>query len=110
MATVSTNKKSVSVKEEENEFSFRELLVKSLNYLPLFVIFLSVSILIAVIYIHYQTPIYSSNIKLLLKDVSKNSQTTTVSDQVLPQIFFTSKTNMANETEILKSQALMQKV
>ncbi len=111
MATASNTKKIIASKEDDNEFSFRELLMKSLNYLPLFAISLVVSLAIAVVYIHFQTPVYASSIKLLLKDVNnKSTQTTTVSDQVLPQVFFSSKTNLANETEILRSQTLMQRV
>jgi capsular exopolysaccharide synthesis family protein len=110
MATASTTKKA-SAKQEENEFSFRELLIKSINYVPMFIVFLVVSLVIAVVYIHYQTPIYSSSIKLLLKDLTNRSgQVTTISDQVLPQVFFTPKTTLANETEVLRSQALMERV
>ncbi len=112
MATASKPKNSTPKKEEEdNEFSFRELLVKSLNYLPLFVAFLLIAFTMAVIYIHYQTPIYTSSIKLLLKDVNnKGGNQSTVSEQVLPDVFFSNKTNLANETEVLKSQKLMEKV
>lgn len=110
MATTTVRKKP-PVKEDDNEFSFRELLVKSLNYLPLFAAFLIVSFIVAVIYIHFQTPLYSSSIKLLLKDVAgKGSQSNAVSDQVLPDVFFTSKTNLSNETEVLKSRKLMERV
>lgn len=108
---VNSVKKSSVIKEEENEFSFRELLVKSMNYVPLFIIFLVVSLLVAVIYIRYQKPVYSTNIKLLLKDLNNRStQTTNISDQVLPQVYFTPRTTLANETEMLKSQALMERV
>jgi tyrosine-protein kinase Etk/Wzc len=111
MATASNTKKITASKQDDNEFSFRELLLKSLNYLPLFAVFMAVSLTIAVVYIHFQTPVYATSIKLLLKDVNnKSTQTTTVSDQVLPQVFFASKTNLANETEILRSQTLMQRV
>ena len=112
MATASKiQKKPPHPKRDDNEFSFRELLLKSLNYLPLFAVFLAVSLTIAVVYIHFQTPVYTTSIKLLLKDINnKSTQTTTVSDQVLPQVFFSSKTNLANETEILRSQTLMQRV
>src|SRR5690348_10361807 len=102
MATAST-KKTVTVKEEEHEFSFRELLVKSLNYVPMFIIFLVISLVIAIVYIRYQKPVYATNIKLLLKDLnSRSAQTTNISDQVLPQVFFTPRTTLANETEMLK--------
>lgn len=111
MATDSL-KKTAAIKEEDNEFSFRELLVKSLNYVPLFIVFLLVSFVLAVIYIRYQKPVYSTGIKLLLKDLTNRSaqQVTNISDQVLPQVFFTPKTTLANETEMLKSQTLMQRV
>ncbi|HVZ95249.1 MAG TPA: polysaccharide biosynthesis tyrosine autokinase [Chitinophagaceae bacterium] len=102
--------KSKFDKEEENEFSFKELLVKSANYLPLFVIFLVVSFAVALVYIHFQTPLYSTSIKLLLKDFNTKGGGQTVSDQVLPQATITNKTNLTNEIEILKSAALMSRV
>jgi uncharacterized protein involved in exopolysaccharide biosynthesis len=110
MATATNSKKSLKSSQEENEFSFRELLMKSVNYIPLFIVFLSVSLISAVIYIHYQTPIFTSSIKLLLRDVNSRTSQTTISDQVLPQVFFTAKTTLANETEVLKSQTLMERV
>ncbi|HVX51509.1 MAG TPA: hypothetical protein VHB48_15205, partial [Chitinophagaceae bacterium] len=97
-------------KEEENEFSFKELLVKSANYLPLFVVFLIVSFSVALIYIHFQTPLYSTSVKLLLKDFNTKGGGQTVSDQVLPQATLTTKTNLTNEIEVLKSATLMAKV
>lgn len=104
-------KKPVAKQDDDDEFSFRELLVKSLNYLPLFIVSLGIALVVAAIFVHYQTPLFSTSIKLLLRDVNnRSSQTTTVSDQVLPEVFFTSKTTMANETEILKSQSLMERV
>lgn len=111
MATASSTKKTTAVKEEDNDFSFRELLLKSLNYVPLFIGCLVISFIIALIYIHYQTAVYSTSVKLLLKDLTNRSgQVTTISDQVLPQVFFTPKTTLANETEVLRSQALMERV
>ncbi len=111
MATVSEPGKITAQRQEDNEFSFRELLVKSLNYVPMFVIFLVMAFIVAFVYLRYQTPLYSASIKLLLKDANRRgSQTTTVSDQVLPNLFFTSGTNLSNEIEILKSQRLMQRV
>ena len=112
MATASKQSKTTLQKQEENEFSFRELLMKSLNYVPMFIIFLVAAFIVAVIYIRYQTPIYSTNIKLLLKDLNNRSaqQATNISDQVLPQVFFTPRTTLANETEMLRSQALMERV
>ncbi len=109
MATITAPRKA-NPKEEENEFSFRELLVKSSNYLPLFIVFLVISFALALVYIHYQTPIYSTSIKVLLKDINTKGGSQTVSDQVLPQASFTTKTNLTNEIEILKSAQLMARV
>lgn len=107
MASAQTKKAAV-VKEEENEFSFRELIIKSFNYLPLFVVFLALSFAVAIIYIHYQTPIFSSSIKLLIRDASKKSGSG--GDIMLSDLIVSSKPNLANESEILKSQALMERV
>ncbi len=98
MATSVQQKKPV-VKEEENDFSFRELIVKSFNYLPLFIIFLGLSFAVAVIYIHYQTPIFSTSIKLLIKDANKKGGS--ASDIGLYDLLGNVKPNLANESEIL---------
>jgi capsular exopolysaccharide synthesis family protein len=110
---VGTNHQNITpAKTDDSEFSFRELLMKSMNYLPLFVIFLLIAFGSAYGYLYYQITQYSSSINLLIKDAnrSRGTQSTTVSDQVLPDLFFTSKTNLANEIEVLKSQRLMQRV
>ena len=105
---MSTNlKQKIEQKEEENEFSFRELLIKSSNYLPLFAIFLIISLAIAVVYIHFQTPIYSSSVKLLLKDSKKGGAS---SDLGLADILNTSRVNLSNEIEVLKSVEIMERV
>jgi len=111
MATASKPGKTTVQKQDDNEFSFRELLVKSLNYLPLFIICLLVAFVAAFIYLRYQTPVYSTSVKLLLKDLgNRSAQTTNISDQVLPQVYFTPRTTLANETEMIRSQALMERV
>jgi capsular exopolysaccharide synthesis family protein len=112
MDAATNHQNTVPVKADDSEFSFRELLLKSMNYVPLFIFFLLISFGVAFVYLHYQTALFSSSINLLIKDAnrSRGTQTTTVSDQVLPDLFFTSKTNLANEIEVLKSQRLMQRV
>ncbi|MGN6214140.1 GumC family protein [Parafilimonas sp.] len=98
--------KKTVIKEEENEFSFRELLMKSLNYLPMFTLFLAVALIIAYIYIHFQTPVYSTSIKVLIKNAGKESN----EDQVLSELLNTSKPNIYNEMEVLQSHQLMARV
>ena len=98
--------KKTVIKEEENEFSFRELLMKSLNYLPMFALFLAVALIIAYIYIHFQTPVYSTSIKVLIKNAGKESN----EDQVLSELLNTSKPNIYNEMEVLQSHQLMARV
>lgn len=95
--------------EEENEFSFKELLIKSANYIPMFAIFLLVSFAVALVYIHYQTPIYASSIKLLLNDASKKGSSGST-DEIMAGFVGAPKINMANEQEVLKSVELMERV
>lgn len=106
MTTVS-DKKKAAIKEDESEFSFRELLMKSLSYVPLFIIFMAISFIVASIYIHYQKPLYSTSIKLLIKNAKES---TNESDQVLSELLNPSKPNLSNEIEIVKSRKLMEKV
>lgn len=83
-------------------------MLKSVNYIPLFIVFLAVSFIVAVIYIHYQTPVYSTSIKLLLKDAGKKGSSG--SDEVLSDLVGNTKVNLNNEIEVLKSVELMERV
>ena len=104
MATASNIKKP-SPKEEDNEFSFRELLLKSLNYLPLFAIFLIVSFAIDLVYVQFQTPLFSTSIKLLVKNAQEGcNESAVLSDLMGPY-----KPNLNNEMEVVRSQRLMEK-
>ncbi len=95
--------------EQDNQFSLTELISKSLNYIPLFIIFVVAALTITFIYIRYQNPVYSTSIKLLIKDVNKRN-TVSGSDQLMSDFMFNSRSNLANELEIIKSESIMDKV
>lgn len=109
MDTKAINKKIKPQDQEENEFSFKELLIKSANYLPMFAVFLIISFVIALVYIHYQTPVFGTNIKLLLNDASKKGSSGG-SEEIMAGFVGAPKINLANEMEVLKSAELMERV
>ncbi|MFT4154023.1 GumC family protein [Parafilimonas sp.] len=98
--------KKTVIREEESEFSFRELLIKSLSYLPLFLLFLVIALIIAQTCIHFQTPVYSTSIKVLIKNAGKESS----ENPVLSELLATSRPNIYNEIEVLQSRQLMARV
>jgi capsular exopolysaccharide synthesis family protein len=102
-------RKTAPKEEDDNEFSFKELLMKSTNYLPMFAVFLIISFAVALVYIHFQTPLYSTSIKLLLNDASKKGSSGST-DEIMAGFVGAPKINMANEQEVLKSVELMERV
>lgn len=86
-----------------------EMLRKYLYYLPLFILSFILFFGITYIYLRYKSPVYSSSIKILIKDDSKKSSTD-LSTQILSQLTGSGKSNIANELELIKSRKLMEKV
>lgn len=99
------------LKKEEKKFrlSPKELVFKYIIYLPFIVAFVGISLFCAYIYLRYQIPYYNSSISLLIKDErgSRGSGGTEALDEI---VLFKSRTNLANEIEVLKSATLMENV
>ncbi|MDB5248376.1 MAG: polysaccharide biosynthesis tyrosine autokinase [Segetibacter sp.] len=95
------------IKDTKHKLNPKEIVFKYLVYLPLFILCLGISIGIAYIYLRYKIPFYNSSIALLIKDDKNSRGNTDALDEIA---LFKSKSNLANEIEILKSATLMEKV
>ena len=100
----------VNNKNDAGKLSPKELIFKFIIYLPLFVLSVGVCVSFAYIYLRYQIPNYNSYISILIKD-DKNSRGGSGGAEALDEIvIYKTKTNLANEIEILHSSTLMKKV
>src|SRR3954470_19079516 len=88
------------------KFTPKELFLKYVVYLPLFILSAGVAVTWAYVYLRYQVPYYSSSVSILIKD-DKNSQP---SDALNEIVLLKPKINLANEIEILRSATLMTRV
>src|ERR1700748_419564 len=91
---------------ESNNF-FKSIAYRYIPYWPVFLFTFILSIIGAWIYFHYQTPKYQAAASILLKDDKSNDQ----SSSILESLNITStKKNVENELEVLKSNTLVRQV
>jgi tyrosine-protein kinase Etk/Wzc len=90
----------------------KEILLKYINYLPLFIITIVVTIVFAVLYVKYKTPVYTSSISIFIPDQQRGGGATNGADMSgLSEIMlFNRKVNLANEMQVLKTKSVMARV
>jgi len=87
----------------------KEIVYKYIVFLPLFIISVGISLSIAYINLRYKVPIYGSTISLLIKD--DRSSRGGGEDLILENLTtYKKRTNLSNESEILRSSVLMSRV
>jgi capsular exopolysaccharide synthesis family protein len=104
-----TDKKSNNLLDISGKFSLREILLKYLSFLPLFVFCMVVSVGIGIVYIRYSVPMYKANALMLIGNelgvVNSNSN-----DPISNALFGGRVVNTDNELEQLRSRTLLEKV
>jgi capsular exopolysaccharide synthesis family protein len=97
----------VQIKNPESaNLSIKDIFFKYIRFLPLFVISVALSLLVAYVYLRYITPIYRATGSLIIK----NDQPLKGSEK-FDQVFTSDNTNnIQNEIEVLKSRPLMERV
>lgn len=86
--------------------SFRDLFYKYVRYLPLFVLSVALSLLLAFLYLRYTIPIYNVGGTMNIKSEQQGARTDRFED-----MFVNNKAqNIQSEMEILKSNPLMRRV
>lgn len=90
-----------------NENVISELWAKYFPYWPVFLLLVFLALESAWLYLQYKLPVYESTAKLLIKDEKKG-----IEDSKMMESFNTlsSKKIIENETEVIKSRALMSQV
>ncbi len=95
------------VRSELSSLSLRDLFFKYIRFMPLFVVSVAISLIVAYVYLRYTDPLYSSNGAILIKsEKSLGGRGDKFSE------LFTSNaaSNISTEMEILKSSSLMERV
>jgi tyrosine-protein kinase Etk/Wzc len=98
--TISENKKELW------NLSFRDVFYKYVRFIPVFVLSVAFSLLVAFLYLRYAIPIYGVGGTMLIK----NEQTSAQDDKIQKLFENTGSQNLQSEMEVLKSRPLMQRV
>ena len=83
------------------------ILSRYLPYWPLFLVLMILSVIGALVFLRYATPIYESSAKLLIKDEKKGLDESSIMESL---DFFGSSKIVENEIEVIKSVELMSQV
>lgn len=90
--------------------SVKDLMFKYIRFLPLFIISIALSLLIAYIYLRYTTPIYQSQGALIVKDDNAGGGAGGGGDRFQQMFVLDNSINIKNEIEILRSKPLIKRV
>lgn len=96
-----------AAKNELSRLSLKDLFFKYIRFLPLFIISVALSLLVAFLYLRYATLIYQSTGTMVIQDESGNSANSDKLDQIFSS---DNKKNILNEIEYIKSKKLMTRV
>jgi tyrosine-protein kinase Etk/Wzc len=96
-----------NTKSELSRLSLKDLFYKYIRFLPLFIISVALSLLVAYLYLRYATLIYQSTGTMVIQDESGASPSNDKLDEILSS---DSKKNILNEIEFIKSKKLMTRV
>jgi capsular exopolysaccharide synthesis family protein len=94
-------------RSDQGSFNLKEYFFKYLRFLPLYLLFLFLSLTAAWLYLRYTTPVYSSSAQLLLEAEKKGSNE---NDKFQELFVDTRSKNIQNEIEYIKSKPLMKRV
>lgn len=92
--------------DEKAKFSLREVIVKYLSYLPLFILSLVIFLGSALLYIRYKVPIYRANVQMMVNSGSNQAQ----QDLINQAVSGVRSINLENEMQLIRSKKLLERV
>jgi capsular exopolysaccharide synthesis family protein len=96
---------TATAKSDLTKVGIKEIFFKYLRFLPLFVISVALSLIVAFLYLRYTTPVYQSSGSLVIKEDKK------VDGNKLDELMSGGDVvNMQTEMEVLKSRPIMERV
>lgn len=97
-----------TAKSELSRLTAKDLFYKYLRFLPLFIITVALSLLVAYTYLRYATLIYQSSGSMVIQD--DNTRSGGGNDRLDNVLYSDNKKNILNEIEFIKSKKLMMRV
>jgi len=107
-AATENEKKMQSFFELTSKFSLREIVLKYLSYLPLFVLSLVICLGGAYLYIRYAVPTYKASVQMLVG--GSGAERGGSEDLVNKAVFGVRPINLDNEMELIRSRKLLERV
>lgn len=100
--------------QEEESFNIYEIIFKYLVYWPWFMASVIVCLVVAFLYMRYQTPVYNISSAVLIKEMDPRQKAMSAANGALGALQdmggFSMTSSFDNEVEILKSRTLISKV
>lgn len=96
-----------TAKSELSRLTLKDLFYKYVRFLPLFIISVALSLLVAYLYLRYATLVYHSTGTMIVQDESGSSRSNDKLDEILSS---DNRKNIMNEIEYIKSKKLMTRV
>jgi capsular exopolysaccharide synthesis family protein len=97
-----------TAKSELSRLTVKDLFYKYIRFLPLFIISVALSLLVAYIYLRYATLTYQSFGSMVIQDDNSSGRSNDKLDQILSSD--NNRKNILNEIEFIKSAKLMNRV
>lgn len=91
----------------KEETLFIKMLSKYLTYWPLFLLFIIIGIVSALVYLNYSLPVYAANASMIIKDEKKGNDDAQIMESLN---IIKSKKIIENEIDILQSRPIIEKV
>ncbi|MFN3794250.1 MAG: polysaccharide biosynthesis tyrosine autokinase [Chitinophagaceae bacterium] len=99
-----------SQKQILSQFSLSELLFKYLSFLPLILLFFTISVGVGYVYVRYKEPVYKASIQMLVKFEDAKQNLSDGNDLIQRALRETKQLNIDNEITKLKSLDLLTRV
>lgn len=95
--------------QDEEKINYQELLFRYFIHWPWFVASIMVCLIIAWVYLHFQTPVYQVSASIMIKDDKKSGGSTDLENLGIGGVI-TSTQSIDNEIEVLRSKTILKEV
>ena len=95
--------------QDEEKVDYQELLFRYIIHWPWFVASIMVCLIVAWVYLHFQTPVYQVSASIMIKDDKKSGGSTDLENLGIGGVI-TSTQSIDNEIEVLRSKTILKEV
>lgn len=95
--------------QDEEKVDYQELFFRYIIHWPWFVASIMVCLIVAWVYLHFQTPVYQVSASIMIKDDKKSGGSTDLENLGIGGVI-TSTQSIDNEIEVLRSKTILKEV